>query len=68
MATASFGPCPHCGMALSYLYGVSGSTNTPKCPSCRQLVEVPRAAFLMQDNSRPGLRGPWKRGAEVKPS
>lgn len=56
MATAWFGPCPHCGIALSYLQGVTGSTMTPKCPGCRTPVEVSRATFLMVDNSRPGLR------------
>ena len=53
MATAWFGPCPHCGIRLSYLQGVTGSTMSPKCPGCRQLVEVTRATFLMADNSRP---------------
>jgi hypothetical protein len=53
MATAWFGPCPHCRIALSYLQGVTGSTMTPKCPYCRQLVEVPRATFLMVDRSSP---------------
>lgn len=53
MATASFGPCPHCNTRLSYLHGVSGSTMTPKCPSCRKVVEVARATFLMADHSRP---------------
>ena len=55
MATARFAPCPHCGVALSYLQGVSGSTMTPKCPACRASVEVSRATFLMADNSAPGL-------------
>lgn len=64
MATGWFGPCPHCGTALSYLQGVSGSTMTPKCPACRSPVEVPRATFLMRDHSRPGLsRPPVKREA-----
>jgi hypothetical protein len=53
MATAWFGPCPHCGCALSYLEGVTGSTNTPKCPRCRETVAVVRATFLMADYSRP---------------
>lgn len=58
MATAMFAPCPHCGTALSYLQGVTGSTMYPKCPSCRRDVEVTRATFLMADNSGPGLRRP----------
>lgn len=53
MATAWFGPCPHCRTALSYLQGVTGSTMTPKCPSCRKPVEVTRATFLMADHSGP---------------
>jgi hypothetical protein len=53
MATAWFGPCPHCRSRLSYLQGVSGSTMTPKCPSCRRVVEVTKATFLMADHSRP---------------
>jgi hypothetical protein len=31
---------------------------TPKCPSCRQVVEVPRATFLMADHSRPAAEAP----------
>lgn len=58
MATAWFGPCPHCNRRLSYLQGVTGSTMTPKCPGCRQLVEVTRATFLMVDNSRPAPESP----------
>lgn len=53
MATAWFGPCPHCKSALSYLEGVSGSTMQPNCPRCKQPVPVSRATFLMADNSRP---------------
>ena len=53
MATAWFGPCPHCRIALSYLQGVTGSTMTPHCPGCRKVVAVPRATFLMPDHSRP---------------
>lgn len=53
MATARFAPCPHCGRALSYLEGVSGSVMNPKCPRCRQTVVVPCATFLMVDTSRP---------------
>jgi hypothetical protein len=61
MATGWFGPCPHCNIALSYLQGVSGSTMTPKCPGCRQVVDVVRATFLMADHSGPGLhRNPKK--------
>lgn len=66
MATATFAPCPHCGIALSYLQGVTGSTMTPKCPSCRQQVDVSRATFLMADNSAPGLGRPFKRTAQAK--
>ena len=58
MATAQFAPCPHCGTALSYLHGVTGSTMHPKCPSCRREIDVARATFLMTDNSQPGLRRP----------
>ena len=65
MATAWFGPCPHCGSRLSYLQGVTGSTMTPKCPSCRQVVEVTRATFLMADRSGPAPRDkPLKAAAE----
>ena len=53
MATAWFGPCPHCNIALSYLQGVTGSTMTPACPGCREVVTVTRATFLMADHSRP---------------
>lgn len=53
MATAWFGPCPHCNAALSYLEGVSGSSMSPKCPRCRKDVPVSRATFLMADHSRP---------------
>lgn len=56
MATGWFGPCPHCGVALSYLEGVTGSTTTPKCPTCSELVPVSRATFLMADHSRPSPR------------
>lgn len=54
MATAWFGPCPHCSSALSYLEGVTGSTMQPKCPRCKAVVTVSRATFLMANNSRPG--------------
>lgn len=53
MPTAKFGPCPHCGIPLSFLEGVSGSTLHPKCPRCRTEVVVSRATFLMADHSRP---------------
>jgi hypothetical protein len=58
MATAWFGPCPHCNGALSYLEGVAGSSMTPKCPRCHELVTVTRGSFLMADHSRPS--GPRK--------
>lgn len=53
MATAWFGPCPHCNARLSYLEGVSGSKMNPECPRCHEAVTVTRATFLMADNSRP---------------
>jgi len=53
MASARFGPCPHCKTPLSYLEGVSGSTLSPKCPRCHAVVSVTRATFLMADHSRP---------------
>jgi hypothetical protein len=53
MATAWFGPCPHCKCALSYLEGVTASTMKPKCPRCRAEVTVLRPTFLMADYSRP---------------
>ena len=53
MASAWFGPCPHCTLALSYLEGVTGSVMNPKCPRCHVPVTVSRATFLMADNSRP---------------
>lgn len=53
MATAWFGPCPHCRLALSYLEGVTGSVMNPKCPRCKAQVTVTRATFLMADHSRP---------------
>ena len=55
MASAWFGQCPHCGASLSYLEGVSGSTMSPKCPCCRELVTVSRATFLAVDHSRLSL-------------
>jgi hypothetical protein len=53
MAYAWFGPCPHCAIALSYLQGVSGSSMSPVCPGCHQVVTVTRATLLMPDHSRP---------------
>jgi hypothetical protein len=53
MASAWFGPCPHCNSALSYLEGVTGSTMHPLCPRCRLAIKVGRATFLMADYSRP---------------
>jgi phage FluMu protein Com len=58
VARARFAPCPHCAAPLSYLEGVSGSTLTPKCPRCREVVSVPHATFLMADNSRPSPKTP----------
>lgn len=55
MASAWFGPCPHCNIALSYLRGVTGSTMTPVCPGCRQVVPVAHATLLMADHSRPSF-------------
>jgi hypothetical protein len=56
MATGWFGPCPHCGVALAYLEGVTASTTTPKCPTCHETVAVSRATFLMADHSQPRPR------------
>ncbi len=53
MASAWFGPCPHCNSALSYLEGVTGSTMKPVCPRCKVAVTVSCATFLMADYSRP---------------
>ena len=55
MASAWFGPCPHCNISLSYLEGVTGSNMNPKCPSCRAVVVVSRATFLTADHSRLSL-------------
>jgi hypothetical protein len=57
MATARFGPCPHCRAPLSFLEGVAGSSMNPKCPRCHEAVTVPRATFLMADHSRLSLTG-----------
>lgn len=54
MATAWFGPCPHCDSPLSYLEGVPSSSMKPHCPRCHEVVEVSRPTFLMADYSRPG--------------
>ena len=53
MASARFAPCPHCNVALSYLEGVTGSSRSPRCPSCLTEVTVTRPTFLMADHSRP---------------
>jgi hypothetical protein len=53
MASAWFGPCPHCKSPLSYLEGVTGSTMSPSCPRCKVSIRVERATFLMADYSRP---------------
>ncbi len=66
MATAWFGPCPHCRTRLSYLHGVSGSTMSPKCPSCREVVAVERSTFLMADHSRPAPAVPPPRRFVLK--
>jgi hypothetical protein len=58
MASAWFGPCPHCGGALSYLEGVAGSSMNPQCPHCRVVVPVSRGTFLMADFSRPSSSSP----------
>jgi hypothetical protein len=56
MASARFGPCPHCKASLSFLEGVAGSSMNPLCPTCRAPVPVSRATFLMADHSRLSLR------------
>jgi len=66
MASARFGPCPHCHVSLSFLEGVSGSNMTPKCPTCRTVVSVSRATFLMVDHSRLSLGA--KAPRSVKPA
>ncbi len=53
MSTGWFGPCPHCNGALSYLHAVAGSSMTPQCPYCREVVPVTRSTFLMADHSSP---------------
>jgi hypothetical protein len=52
MPTASFAPCPHCRVALSYLEGVTPATRNPRCPRCRTVVDVERPTFLVLDTSR----------------
>lgn len=61
MAIARFLPCPHCDAPLSYLEGAAGSSMTPKCPRCQEVVSVPRATFLMADNSRPSEKAPIRK-------
>ena len=59
MATAWFGPCPHCRIRLSYLQGVSrqhDDTEVPRLPSGR--------GGHARDVSDGGSLRP---GAEVKP-
>lgn len=56
MSYAKFAPCPHCHTPLSYLEGAPGSTMTPQCPRCHEVVAVERAAFLMADHSRPRVQ------------
>ncbi len=58
MATAWFGPCPHCNHRLSYLQGVANSTMAPKCPRCKAVVTVSCPTFLMADYSRPEAKRP----------
>jgi hypothetical protein len=53
MPTAKFCPCPHCMTPLSFLEGVTGSTLSPKCPRCHEVIVVARATFLMADHSGP---------------
>ena len=65
MASAWFGPCPHCNVSLSYPEGVSGSSMTPHCPTCHAVVTVSRATFLMADHSRLSLT-PTARTTRVK--
>lgn len=53
MGYAHFAPCPHCSAPLSFLEGAAGSSMHPECPCCHAIVPVKRAAFLMEDRSRP---------------
>jgi hypothetical protein len=61
MAIAWFAPCPHCNAPLSYLEGAAGSSMTPKCPRCHEVVSVSRATFLMADHSRPSAPAPARK-------
>jgi hypothetical protein len=63
MATAVFGPCPHCKLPLTYLEGVTGATNSPNCPRCKAAVAVPAATLLVADHSAPASVSRRKRGA-----
>ncbi len=63
MATASFGPCPHCSSSLSFLRGVAGTRMNPACPRCGVAITVERPTFLMADNSAPAA----PRAKVVKP-
>lgn len=62
MATAVFGPCPHCKLPLTYLEGVTGATNSPHCPRCKTAVAVTAATLLMADHSTRASVTPRKRG------
>ncbi|HEV7731749.1 MAG TPA: hypothetical protein VGR62_06290 [Candidatus Binatia bacterium] len=66
MSTGWFGPCPHCQSALSYLHGVSGSSMTPKCPRCHEVVPVTRSTFLMADHSAPSTSRPESPPAKAR--
>lgn len=61
VASAWFGPCPHCNSALSYLEGVTGSMMSPACPRCKVAITVDHATFLMADHSRPRSRAKERR-------
>jgi len=63
MSYAMFAPCPHCDAPLAYLEGAAGSTMTPQCPRCHEVVAVQRAAFLMADHSRPRAQAKPRGGA-----
>ena len=53
MANSVVGPCPHSNARLSYLQGATGSTMTPKCLRCHEVIIVSRTAFFMADHSSP---------------